>query len=73
MIKANKDTMLMETSILGSTIKAAAKEIGIPRVTQKARRRFMKNPSNRLTSSSPMAMFVSSKFNRLFRISDRSE
>ncbi len=71
-MKANREIMLMDTSNLGRTKIPAAKEIGMPKVTQKASRRFKKTPSRMLTRIKPMAMFLNSRLMRLFNISERS-
>ena len=49
--------MLMDTSNWGSVHNPAAKEMGIPRVTQKASRRFKKRASRMQTNTRPIAMF----------------
>ena len=52
---ANSDIMLMEMSRLGINAIAPRKEIGIPRLTQSARRNSKKRASATKTSTNPVA------------------
>ncbi len=71
-IKANREIMFMDTSNLGKSISPAMKEMGIPRVTQKASRTLRNSPRRMLTRTRPSPMFLSSSRMRLFNIRDLS-
>ena len=71
-ISAKSEIMFIDTSKSGKSHNPARKEIGIPRVTQKASCRFKKSPSRMLTRIRPMAMFFSSRSIRLFSTLDIS-
>ena len=62
----------MDTSKLGRNIIPAIKEIGIPRVTQKAMRRWRTSHSRTLTNIKPKAIFFNNSSRRLFNILDMS-
>ena len=71
-MKANSEIMLMETSNLGKAQMPAAKEMGIPKVTQKARRTLRNSPNRMLTRIRPIAIFLNKSSIRLRRIVDLS-
>jgi hypothetical protein len=68
--KVGKKIMLMETPKVGKSIRPAIKEMGIPSVTQKARRAFRNIPKSRLTRIRPRAIFFSNSRILLFSILD---
>ena len=72
-MKANSESMFIDMPSSGSTHSAPMKEIGIPIVTQKARRKRRKSASTRKTRSSPWMPFLSKRDRRLCRITVRSE
>ena len=72
MMKANREIMLMDTPKVGKSIRPAIKEMGIPSVTQKARRAFRNIPRSKLTRIRPRAIFFSNSRILLFSILDLS-
>ena len=64
MMKANIEIMLMDTPTSGRNSIAPRKAVGMPSVTQKARRASRNSPSSTSTSTSPIQAFLSSSSRR---------
>ena len=72
MIKANSEIMLIETPVAGIRSRAPRKEIGIPSMTQRARRICRKRLKIRKTMINPRKAFLIKRFIRLWKISEVS-
>ena len=71
-IKANIEIILMDTSAAGINSKAPKNAVGIPIVTQKARRYSRNRLSNTRTSTRPMAAFFINRPTRWLYVSPSS-
>ena len=71
-MKAKHETMLTLRSRLGISAKAPRKQIGIPRLTQKARRMSRNSVSTTKTSTKPAAPLLSMIASRSVSTSDWS-